>query len=154
VRGTDAGIWSRIHLIPFVVHLPSALGDRLDRHFADKLGAEQSGILNWLIAGCLKWQQDGLKPPADVLSATDEYRREMDVVDRFVSERCVETAGAKMPAGSLYKAYRTWSDDVGEWRMSKAAFTDRLKARRGVTHHRSNTGAYWIGIMLADSDDA
>jgi len=33
VRGTDAGIWSRIHLIPFAVHLPSVLGTGLDAHF-------------------------------------------------------------------------------------------------------------------------
>ncbi len=152
VRGTDAGIWSRIHLIPFAVHIPSVLGAECDPHFRDRLRHEYPGILRWLVDGCLAWQRDGLMPPADVFAATESYRREMDVVDRFVSERCIEEPTAKVAAGMLYTVYKAWSDDVGEWRMPSAAFTDRLKVRRGLSWHKSNTGAFWTGIALAESD--
>ena len=48
-----------------------------------------------------------------VLAATESYRREMDVLDRFVTERCTESPGAKVAAGVLYAAYKVWSDEVG-----------------------------------------
>jgi hypothetical protein len=37
----------------------------------------------------------------------------MDVLDRFVTERCTESPGAKVAAGVLYAAYKVWSDEVG-----------------------------------------
>lgn len=154
VRGSDAGIWSRIHLIPFAVHLPTALGDAYDPQFRSRLLSEEAaGILRWLVEGCLGWQRHGLNPPAEVLAATEAYRREMDVLDRFITERCTEVPSAKVAAGALYSAYKAWSDDVGEWRMPKVAFTDGLKARRGLSWHKSNSGAFWIGLALAESDE-
>lgn len=59
IRGTDNAIWSRVRLVPFEVSFEG----REDRKLPAKLEAELSGILNWAIAGCLQWQQDGLNPP-------------------------------------------------------------------------------------------
>lgn len=90
---------------------------------------------------------------AEVLAATETYRREMDVLDRFVTERCTESPGAKVAAGALYATYKAWSDEVGEWRMPKVGFTDGLKARRGLSWHKSNSGAFWMGPALNESDE-
>ncbi len=153
VRGADAGIWSRIHLIPFGVHLPTALGEQYDPHFRERLTAEYPGILRWLVDGCREWLTGGgLRPPPSVVAATEAYRREMDIVDRFVTERCVEQPAAKCPASVLYSAYKGWSDEVGEWRMSAADFTERVRRRTGVSHRRSNSGAFWIGVEVRGSD--
>lgn len=150
VRGTDVGIWSRIHLIPFDVHLPTALGDAYDPHFRTRLVAEYPGILRWLVDGCLTWRHDGLRPPQSVLVATESYRKEMDLVDRFVTEKCIEEPGAKVAAGVLYTAYKSWSDDVGEWRMPKTIFTDGVKRRSGIEWKKTNNGAVYFGIALLD----
>jgi hypothetical protein len=37
--------------------------------------------------------------------------------------------------------------------MPKVAFTDGLKTRRGLSWHKSNSGAFWIGLALAKSDE-
>jgi putative DNA primase/helicase len=60
IRGVDEGIWRRLRLIPWSVTIP--LGER-DEHLADKLLMERSGILNWIVAGALAWQERGLAEP-------------------------------------------------------------------------------------------
>src|SRR5437016_14676130 len=42
IRGTDLGIWRRIHLVPFEVTVPD---DKVDRELPAALVAEASGIL-------------------------------------------------------------------------------------------------------------
>jgi hypothetical protein len=39
-----------------------------------KLLAEKSGILSWLIEGAWRWKQAGLNVPAIITNAADEYR--------------------------------------------------------------------------------
>ena len=86
IKGTDHGIWRRIKLIPFTVRIQE---EQQDKHLEQKLKEEASGILNWLLEGTERWRKEGLKAPAIVLSATDEYRGEMDVIGKFLEEYCV-----------------------------------------------------------------
>ena len=60
IRGTDHGIWRRIHLIPFNVIIKE---EEMDRKLAYKLEAELPGILTWAVKGCLEWQKQGLEMP-------------------------------------------------------------------------------------------
>jgi putative DNA primase/helicase len=50
IRGTDEGIWRRIHLIPFLVTIPKR---EQDKGLVDKLKRELPGILNWALGGVL-----------------------------------------------------------------------------------------------------
>lgn len=43
IRGTDTGIWRRIHMIPFDVQIPE---DKVDKNLTHKLKAEMTGIFN------------------------------------------------------------------------------------------------------------
>src|SRR5262249_1677210 len=81
IKGTDYAIWRRIHLIPFSVQFE---GEHKDTELAAKLLTELPGILAWAVRGCLAWQRDGLRPPEMVQAATEEYRKEMDVVGNFL----------------------------------------------------------------------
>ncbi len=60
IKGTDVGIWRRIHFIPFVVQIAEV--DRKE-NYHEELLEELPGILNWALEGCLKWQKEGLKKP-------------------------------------------------------------------------------------------
>ena len=64
IKGTDDGIWRRIHLIPFDVQIPK---DKRDSSLPDKLREELLGILRWAIDGVLTLQQDGLRVPEKVV---------------------------------------------------------------------------------------
>ena len=145
VRGTDYAIWRRIRLIPFNVTIPE---NERDAKLVEKLKAELPGILAWAVAGCLEWQQGGLKAPASVLAATETYRVEMDVVARFIEEACVLHPQAEIKATYLYRAYKAWCDDNGERYESQTMFGRRL-GERGFTKRGSN-GVIWGEIRVSE----
>ena len=66
LKSVDDAMRRRLKLIPFAVKIPDA--DR-DNELGEKLKSEWSGILSWMIEGCLMWQREGLvalkwwKPP-------------------------------------------------------------------------------------------
>jgi putative DNA primase/helicase len=119
IRGTDEGIWRRIHLIPFLRTIDPA---NVDENLEATLREEAPGILAWAVRGCLDWQQGGLRPPAAVVDATAEYRQESDSVRRFIEDCCECLHGAQVEAGKLFVAYKQWCEHEGEQPLSSTAF--------------------------------
>lgn len=118
IRGTDAGIWRRIRLVPFTQRIPE---EKQDLQLPDKLRAELPGILNWALEGLRQWMQAssggkrrGLPHCAAVDSATAEYRGEQDRLKQFLDD-CTEAAPSyTIQAGVLYQVYRKWCEENGE----------------------------------------
>jgi putative DNA primase/helicase len=75
LRTVDEAIRRRLHLLPFTQGIPK---EERDPRLPEKLKAEWSGILAWMIEGCLEWQGEGLNPPDVVTVATREYFEEED----------------------------------------------------------------------------
>lgn len=119
IRGTDDGIWRRLNLIPFTVQIPD---EKKDKNLKFKLQTELQGILKWAIDGCLMWQKDGLKKPQSVINASLEYRNEMDQVGTFVETCCQTGPGLKVSGGELYKVYREWASENGEYPFTNTKF--------------------------------
>lgn len=88
IRGTDDGIWRRVMLVPFDVQIPES---ERDPDLVNKLWAERSGILNWMVEGLVDVLEGGLAPPDKVLDATREYREESDPIGVFLTSCCVVT---------------------------------------------------------------
>jgi putative DNA primase/helicase len=144
IKGTDHGIWRRIKLIPFTTRIEE---ENQDKHLEEKLMREGSGILNWLIEGARRWCKEGLKTPNIIISATAEYRAEMDVIGNFIKERCVQKDGVSIKARELFKCYQDWCDDNNEHAVSERFFGLRLK-EMGFEQRRSNDGRNWQGVQL------
>jgi putative DNA primase/helicase len=143
IRGTDEGIWRRIHLIPFLVTIPK--GEQ-DKGLVEKLKGELPGILNWALEGCAAWQEEGLNPPRAITDATSAYREEMDIVAEFLAERCVENKLASARASDLYKAYTSWCETAHERVESQKSFGQRL-TEKGFERYRNN-GLWYRGVGL------
>jgi putative DNA primase/helicase len=118
----------------------------------EKLKAEASGILNWLLEGVARWKAEGLAAPAEILNATDEYRGEMDVIGNFLKERCVVQAGTSIRIRELYKAYSGWCDDNNEHAVSERFFSLRLK-EMGYEQGRTAEARFWSGLALKMSNE-
>jgi putative DNA primase/helicase len=125
IRGTDIGIWRRIHLLPFTVIIPP---EKVVKNFREqRLMPELPGILNWALYGLRAYLREGLNPPPAVLDATGEYRQDMDVVAQWIDDRCVLDPAAAVPTGVAYADYQAWALGEIGWALRK------LKFRRSLT---------------------
>lgn len=143
IRGTDTGIWRRIHMIPFTVQIPE---EKIDRRLKYKLSAELTGIFRWAVEGCLLWQKEGLKMPRAVLEEVREYRREMDVISAFVEDKCTVGKGLSVKSSQLFAAYLNWAEQNNEYRMSSTKFGMELAKR--FEKVRTRGGIYFNGLSL------
>jgi putative DNA primase/helicase len=144
IRGTDNGIWRRIHLIPFDVTIPS---EEIDKDLPMKLRQELSGILAWAVRGCYEWQSQGLNPPDSIKAATAEYRVEMDILSGFIDDRCTFQSSEKTAVGELYEAFKKWSDVACQETVGKKIFGNLMR-QKGFTQSKSGSMRYWNGIKL------
>lgn len=142
IRGTDTGIWRRIHIIPFTVSIPI---EKVDRRLKYKLREELPDILAWAVEGCRIWQSEGLRMPKAVLDAVQEYRHEMDVISAFTDACCVE--GGEVKASQLYAVYSEWAGENNEYRMSSTKFGTEMAKRYDKAKKRD--GRYYLGISLS-----
>ncbi|MBQ1777865.1 MAG: hypothetical protein IIZ93_06880 [Acidaminococcaceae bacterium] len=143
IRGNDFGIWRRIHIIPFVVQIPP---EKMDKSLTDKLLRELDGILQWALAGLRLYQQEGLQQPSAVSAATAEYRREMNVTERFLEECTTKTFAGSVKARDLYRAYTEWCRTNGEYLMSNTKFGKEMVIRHEKVKRAD--GFYYSGIVL------
>ncbi|MDX9963956.1 phage/plasmid primase, P4 family [Desulfobacter postgatei] len=147
----DFALWQRIHLIPFgtrFVDDPQESNERKkDPHLWSKLQAEAEGILAFLVAGCLEWQEHGLCPPEIVTKSTDEYRTSEDLLQLFIDEACIVGPGYTAKAKSLFDHYKKWMTENGLKPLSGTKFGLKITERYEKT--KGKTGTYYqdIGIM-------
>ncbi len=153
IESADLAIWDRVHLIEFglrFVEHPQKPNERpRDTRLRDKLRAEASGILAWLVRGCLAWQEaGGLLPPASVNAATDEYREEEDTVSQFVEGYLVVSPDARVGHREVYREYVRWCKDLKLWHSGSRDFSAILSARFGFEYKRTNQGMFYFGLGL------
>jgi putative DNA primase/helicase len=147
VRGTDHAIWRRIKLVPFTVTIPPR---EQDKALPAKLKKEQSGILAWLVAGCLDWQRHGLGEPDEVRQATTAYQAEQDVVQGFIDECCQVHPEAKANSSGLLTAYLAWS---GDKLMTAPAFRKRMKDKGFESKEGTGGRYFWHGLQLKQATE-
>jgi putative DNA primase/helicase len=147
IKGSDLGIWRRIHLIPFDVVIPE---DKVDPNLPEKLKAGWPGILTWMVQGCLNWQLLGLCPPKSVRAATEGYRAEMDIVGGFLQDCCVLAEGESETVSALYERFVAWCNEVAEEPLDRRPFGARLKTH-GLVGKRGTGGVrIYEGVILAN----
>lgn len=148
VKGNDKGIWRRLHLIPFDVTIPD---DKRDRNILNRLWTEAPGILNWALAGCAKWQADGLGTPQIVRAATEEYREEEDTMQHFFDEHCKFGPECEIRRDGLALAYLEWLKSIGvKFTPHPRVVTARVKKMPGVAETKRHGLRFWRGLTLKD----
>lgn len=158
VSAEDPAIWDRLRLIPFTerfVDDPRRENEHpKDKYLSKKLNQEASGILAWLVRGCLEWQRiGGLNAPKTVTEATEDYRREEDILGRFLTECTIVKKGAETRAKDLYLAYDAWCEESNITPRSNTTFGKKIK-RFHLTDDRDNQGVYYkdIGLLRVRGD--
>ena len=145
VPGVDDGIWSRIKEIPFRQQWREATDDAPERahlpvqdlKLRDKLLAERTGVLAWVIRGAQRWHAEGLGTPREVREATAAYRRDEDVLGDFLATE--EVAGLLLK--EIHDKYVRFAVANNEQAMSPTKLRAELE-RRGFASRRGNKG--WV----------
>lgn len=150
IADDSEGMWRRVQLIPWLrVFDPAAR----DKNLLGKLKKEASGILAFMVRGCVAWRHQGLKPPKVVLEATANYRAESDHLGQFIDECCLRDEGATVLTAELWQAYVKWANENEEVTLSRQTFTNRLKSKGftpGRTGHEGKRT--WKGLgLIADT---
>lgn len=126
IHDTSVGIWRRVTLIDWGVHIPD---HEQDARLPERLRREGSGILNWALDGLKDYLANGLVVPPSVEAATERYRTDEDIIGHFISERCCLSGDLSCPSGELYSAYTVWAAGNGIRAATKNTFTRRLSDR-------------------------
>ena len=142
IRGTDLGIWRRIHIIPFCVTIPEEV---VDKNLPQKLMQELPDILAWIVDGYKLWKMEGLRKPKVIEDAVEEYRNEMDVISAFLASDYV-VQGGEVKAQALYAVYCQWCSESNEYKMSSTKFGREIAKRYNKI--RKTSGFFYNGISL------
>ncbi|MDE6666597.1 MAG: DNA primase, partial [Ruminococcus sp.] len=142
IRGTDLGIWRRIHIIPFSVTIPECA---VDKNLSQKLMQELPDILAWIADGYKLWKMEGLRKPKVIEDAVEEYRNEMDVISAFLASDYV-VQGGEVKAQMLYAVYCQWAEECNEYKMPSRKFGIEILKRYNKIHKK--TGWVYQGISL------
>jgi len=144
IRGTDTGIWRRLHLLPFNrTYAPH----EQDPELVNKLKSELSGILNWALRGVLSWQQNKrLQVPDAMRKEVDAYHSESDIIGLWLTENCVVQPNATTASSDLYADYGNWCKTNGHHASSQTLLGRRLSERGFVK--KTGAKASWIGLAL------
>tara|TARA_R110002167_G_scaffold15121_2_gene60771 strand:+ start:1546 stop:4023 length:2478 start_codon:yes stop_codon:yes gene_type:complete len=148
IKGNDIAIWRRILLIPFTVTIPV---EQQDKQLLSKLAAEQAGILNWVLQGCLAWQKEGLSPPEDVTAATSDYQEDMDLLKDFFDDWCEVGDEFKVTVKELYESYLDWCTVYHENKPAGKRLFGMMISERGFEKDRTGSARYWKGIRLKNN---
>ena len=141
-------VWRRLRLIPFLRTIPP---EQQDRDLPDKLKAEATGILAWLVNGYLRYRADGLQLPALVQRETEQYRREEDALLDWLNERIERDPNAKCGFSELYADYRAYCEDGCAVPVGKKTF-GRTLTQHGFGETRDARKRYRLGLRLRPSE--
>lgn len=164
IAGGGQAIWDRLRLIEYKIRFVDEPNEKLnekpkDKGLADRLKQEKSGILAWLVQGCIAYQKHGLKAPASVMANSDSYRLDQDLILEFMQERCVLGTGQVVQSKPLYDAFCDWYRDTYgdgpddreiEIPIKHKSFTRDVRERPGIRYDGKGRLSYFHGIGLVE----
>lgn len=151
VKDFSAGLWRRMHLIPFEAQIP--LVEQKKDLREQIIILELNGVLKWALDGCMALKDNGLNPPTAVTAAVEEYRQEMDIIGQFLEQNTAPdpTGVLSIKASDLYLAYKKWAEKTGFPCVSQVSFGMDL-GQRGLKRVRNKSGKSYTSITLLVED--
>jgi putative DNA primase/helicase len=140
----------RFNLVPF-----TRKPEVPDHHLEEKLKTEWPEILRWMIQGCTDWQANGLVRPTSVLSATDKYFADQDLIGQWLADECDAMPGNRSKSATsaaLFASWTAYATRAGEKPGPRNPFAEKLEAR-GFEKDRGTGGVrIFLGVSLKSDD--
>ena len=144
LKSVDEAIRRRFNLIPFTVTIPP---DERDEALPEKLKAELPGIMQWMIDGCVDWQERGLAPPEVVTKATAAYLEAEDALAAWIEEAGQRDPNAWEKSSDLFASWAAWATKAGEYVGPMKRFLGVFETK-GFTYERRRDGRGYRGLRL------
>ena len=147
VGSTDGGTWRRLIVVPFNAVIPVQNGVA---NYGDVLVRETGpAILSWAIEGAVTFARNRYKLdlPEAVAEATEEYRAREDWLSNFIAERCQTGPNLRTGSAELYRAYKDWAEQSGEYVRRLNDFNAAMEAA-GFHQIRPGNRKTWEGLRL------
>jgi putative DNA primase/helicase len=144
LRNVDPAITRRLHLVPFLQTV--AKEDRI-LDLESRLKSEWPGILQWVLDGFALWRSSGLRPPAAVVSATEEYVASEDLLAMWIEEELDLIPTAETRSSELFASWKKWAEARGEYVGTNRRLAERLVSKRFVKHH-GRRGEMFRGLAI------
>jgi putative DNA primase/helicase len=148
----DSPFWERLLLVPFGLSFvdrdPVTLHERrANKDLREQLRNEVTGIMAWLVRGCLEYQLQGLNPPKAVREAGAKYRRDEDILAPFIEEYIEENTLGATRASELFDKFSEWyTSNVSKKGITQTRF-GRIMGKRFEKGKRDGKSIY-VGISL------
>jgi len=157
VMRDDQATWRRILVCRFDETIPE---NEIDRSYFFKLQEEGSGILGWLVKGCLEYQSMGLAVPGIIREETEkEYQEQKakrstpeETVIFWIEQCCYEyNLAYRAPFEKHWDSYKAFCDRLGEGRMSVKMFSQTL-IKTGKVIRAPGKPVWLIGLYLKQTE--
>ena len=142
----DYAIARRILFVTFPFQLPPE--ERNPKFRTDVLEKELSGILNWALAGCRAYLEQGLNPPECIVESTRAYVKDNDRFGRFLEDRCIESDRDRVSLQEIKQAYTEWLEEKGYREIGEDRVANDLRSRGYLVEKRNGGRFYVLGLKL------
>lgn len=130
----------RVYVIPFENRF---VGSNQDKGLKVELSKPESlsGILNWCVEGSqMLYRNDGFTQPSKVLEATDNYRRESDILGRFMEEALIKDPTGEVRTSEVYARWQHWCSANGHRAGSITNLNRSLQNQGEIKRKRPDDG--------------
>lgn len=148
VGSNDKGTWRRLVVAPFLANIPNPRPG-----YGEELINNSSGaVLKWILEGAKQFIAMGFTLPEcrKVDEAIGKYKEDNDWLGGFLDECCNVGEKEKCAGGVLYKTYRAWAVELGEYARRNRDFAEALR-QAGFSSKRTKTGVIWFGLSLSET---
>ena len=149
VDESDDGTWRRLLLLEFPFRYrakgengQTPVNRTVDPTLRERLrrGADgqREAVLAWLVAGAVQWHRDSQVMPAEplcVLEATQRWRRNSDLLLRYIDDCVVFDSASHVVATELFAHFNLWLKNSGHREWSDQSFSNRLGQHSEVVTH-------------------
>lgn len=147
VGASDDGTWRRLIVIPFHAKIQgSADIKNYTQYLVDNAGG---AVLSWLIEGARKVIEANyqITRPQCVLDAIGAYREGNDWLGTFINECCEVDKSYQEKSGELYRRYREYCNENGEYVRSTTDFYTALE-QAGYKRKKTKSGIIIYGLAI------
>lgn len=133
--GADGGLRRRLLFVEWSVKLAEEKHRDFDE-VVSEIVAGGSGILNWLIAGCLDFLNNGFYIAPDVQKRTDDTFSDRDPCQKYI-DACVrpDPGGPGVQSRAMYDGFKAWclANSIAEMKETRFGLTMKNKLVRDDT---------------------